>query len=198
LIPEVVAGILVGGQGTRMDSPLPKHLVAFGEETLVDPILRAAQQVCSTVVLVGEGPGKPGVQQVEDDPGSQGPLAGILGLMGAYPDVAVLVLACDMPLMTVGALQWLLEQRREDRLAIFPRTRDGRVQPLGALYEAGSRADLMVLAQAGHLGPRSLAERSGFAAVDVPEHLQDAWSNVNDMRALTGLLESRRASEGER
>src|SRR5579863_4028054 len=86
--------VLAGGQSTRMGRD-KTALVARGA-TLVE---RAAKKLAATglqVVIADRGHARlPGWITVSDGPG-QGPGAAILGAALAYPERALLVLACDL------------------------------------------------------------------------------------------------------
>ena len=177
-----VAGILIGGQGRRMGSATPKHLLTVGDKRLIDPVISACNAVASEVLLVGRGESLDGLERVDDRADSPGPLGGLLGLMDARPGASLLLLACDMPWMTEEALRWLLNQRSEDQMAVMPMGSDDRVEPLGAVYEPEALALLESLDPGS--GPSALAGREKIHSPRPPDELLGAWKSVNDQASL--------------
>jgi molybdopterin-guanine dinucleotide biosynthesis protein A len=65
-----------------------------------------------------------------------GPILGIRSAMAAYPDVAWLVIACDLPFLSDAALEQLLTERDPSVLATaFRSAHDGLPEPLCAIWE---------------------------------------------------------------
>lgn len=110
--PRLVAGILVGGRSRRMGRD--KALIDVGGETLLERTLRVAKQCADTCVLVGDAPFEipaslRDLRRVPDASRGAGPIAGLLGLMEAFPSSAVLLLACDMPQLGEELVRQLAE-----------------------------------------------------------------------------------------
>ena len=71
---------------------------------------------------------------------SAGPLVGILSAMTKIPEVAWLVVACDLPLLDAITLDNLLARRDPTKLATAYRSsNDGKPEPLCAIYESHAR-----------------------------------------------------------
>lgn len=123
------------------------------------------------------------VRVVREEPSDHHPLHGVIAALRAAGGRPVIVLACDMPLVSAGLLAWL------GGLAETAITQVGGVfQPLLARYEptaestlrAAVRDGLSAQAAALSLRPRLIEERE-LAAFGSPEHL---LLNVNDERDL--------------
>ena len=74
--------------------------------------------------------------QLQDQFSHIGPLAGLLTAMSTYPEVAWLILACDMPFVTEETLQTLTQKRNLSKMAtayLNPET--GSPEPLCSIYE---------------------------------------------------------------
>jgi molybdopterin-guanine dinucleotide biosynthesis protein A len=84
------------------------------------------------------------------------PLTGLLAALNASAGRAVVVIACDMPLVPAKFLSWLAQG--EERTAVCEV--GGRLEPLLARYSPGDRASL-----AGSLG-RGEAMRDAVAALE--------------------------------
>jgi molybdopterin-guanine dinucleotide biosynthesis protein A len=73
-----------------------------------------------------------------------GPLAGILSAMSARPDVAWLVTACDLPLLDVPTLQYLIDHRDTAKMATtFYSPHDNLPEPLITIWEPAARELLL-------------------------------------------------------
>ncbi|PIE63943.1 MAG: hypothetical protein CSA26_10510 [Desulfobacterales bacterium] len=113
--------VLIGGKSRRMGSP--KHLIVEHGVTWVERSVQLLSSLTDRIVISGAGalpqPLK-NMQQIEDEPGLGGPIAGVLSVMRHNPEVSWLVAACDLPDMRIEALQWLLEQRKMGIHAVMP------------------------------------------------------------------------------
>ena len=131
-----LAGIFVGGAGSRMGG-IAKGLLRTGERaTIVERLRGILARLDVPVVLVGardEYAGL-GLDVVADDPGGIGPLGGLVALLRRAGDVPALALACDMPFVTSPIVERLLAASH-DAPIVAPR-RDGRWEPLCARYDA--------------------------------------------------------------
>ena len=153
-----------------------------GEEPLLDRIHRAIRQADLPVTLVGEGPiteGASRLDRIPDQAGIPGPLGGILAAVNHDPSASWLVFACDLALLQPAAIRWLIDQRREDHIAVLPRLSERRVEPLFAVYEPGARGLLEAIALDGPPAPRHLAGLPGVATPEPPAEIRACWTNVN-------------------
>jgi len=160
----------------------PKHLLRAGGRTFLERVVAAVEPRVSRVVVLGAGEVPESYQRLTrlpDPPELAGPLAGILAAMRWKSDVAWLIAACDMPLVTAGAIKWLLGQRAPGRVAILPRASDRGVEPLLAVYEPQARRILEEVAASGCLAPHRVAEHEAVFTPTPPADLARAWRNVN-------------------
>ena len=131
--PPPVAGLLLtGGASRRMGTD--KALIEVGGQLLVDRAAAVLSAVASPVVEVG--PGWSALPAVREDPPGSGPLAalaaGAAELRRLGHDGPVLVLAVDMPRVTVELLRFLAERAGPPATAV-PRA-GGHPQPMCARY----------------------------------------------------------------
>lgn len=170
------AGILIGGRSKRMGRD--KYALKINDVSLIDYLVQTAScaQTAATV-LIGEQPGCSGIT-VPDARDAQGPLAGLLSAMRWDRKSGWLFLACDMPLMTRAALQWLIEQRRTGVWAVLPKDERG-VHPLGALYEPPMRAVFEERLVESDFSLHWVANHPKIKTVDIPYEHRDAWTNCN-------------------
>jgi molybdopterin-guanine dinucleotide biosynthesis protein A len=176
----VFGGLLVGGAGHRMGRP--KQMLTAGRRTLAEIAAESVASAAARILLLGAGevaPALDDVPRLPDAPGLKGPLAGLASALRWAPQATWLVAACDMPWIVPRAVEWLLSQRQPGRWAVLPRTADGRVQPLLAVYEPQAAHLVEGLIRSGNSAPRLLADHDAVATPAVPEELERHWSNVN-------------------
>jgi len=112
-------------------------LLAEGE-TMLERQIRLLRSVASRVVIVGgrlEDSQKFGVSVAQDVVKGRGPLAGIYTALLQTRTEFNLVLGCDLPLVNRRLLGFLAARAiAAESDVTVPRSRDGRLQPLCAVY----------------------------------------------------------------
>ena len=176
--PPVVGCVLIGGRSSRMGRPKQLLPTADGSTWLARAV-DVLSQVCSQVVAAGRGElAGLDLPQLPDATGVSGPLAGVLAARRWQPWASLLVCACDMPELSLPALDWLLEQRRPGAWAVIPQV-DGRHQPLLALYDFRILPALEEMARQGQWRMTSLLSGPGVVHPEPAAELRPAWRNVN-------------------
>jgi molybdopterin-guanine dinucleotide biosynthesis protein A len=135
------AVVLCGGVSRRMGRP--KAWLAFGEERMLERVVRLIGTVAQPVVVVA-APGQelpkmaPDVVVVRDPVAGRGPLQGLAAGLSAIPDSVELVYASatDVPFLNPLWITRLVELIEEHDLAI-PFVGDYH-HPLAALYRPGA------------------------------------------------------------
>jgi molybdopterin-guanine dinucleotide biosynthesis protein A len=172
-----------------------KSRLMLGGTTFLERAVQAVRTRTQAVCLLGTTTVSlppPPVDLIPDAPDVAGPMAGMLAAMRREPHACWLFIACDMPLVTPEAIDWLIGQRAPDRSAILPRLRTEGVEPLLALYEPPALALLESLAARGVASAQHIAADPSVATPTVPVHLRASWVNVNTpgefdrIRRLTG------------
>lgn len=190
-VRPVWACILMGGRSSRMGRP--KHLLLDAEgRTWLERTVHTVRPQVAGVVLSGPGEIPAGLgflPRLADIPNVGGPLAGILSAMRWQPDVSWLFLACDMPEVTAEAVAWLLGERKAGRWGTVP-TRAGLklVEPLFAGYEPQCAALFEQMCAAGIRRISRIVDFEKINVVQIPDHLQASWQNINTPEELHGLL----------
>ena len=174
-----VAGLLLTGGSSRRMGHDKATLVIGGEPSarrlgallagVVDPALEVGGQCSGLAAIADKQPG-------------EGPLtalaAGWWALSGAGHEGSVIVLACDLPLVTSAFIRWLAQYPGER--SVVPLV-EGRLQPLCARWSA---PDLRRSVERAAQGARSLRELleevdpvtvcpSDWAGVALPSTLAD-------------------------
>lgn len=179
-LPPVHAGLLIGGRSTRMGRP--KALLEIAGRTFAERIVAVLRARFDRVCALGNGPlpaiGPP-IEVVPDAAGVAGPMAGVLAALRHDPTACWLIVGCDMPLITVEAVDWLLEQRGDDRVIIMTAPESGPPQPLFAIYEPAARSCLDALVARGEFSLRAAVEGGPVFCPVLPPSLRSAWQNVN-------------------
>ena len=105
-----------------------KALLPLRERTFVEHIVDVASTVADEIVLLGDLdlniPGLSGIARLSDPPDCVGPLAGLSSLLEYAGSRWSLLLACDMPMLTVEVLERLIRAREESVDAVAFRRLD--------------------------------------------------------------------------
>lgn len=122
-----------------------------------------------------------GVELLLDDPPSRGPLSGLAKGLAATATTHLVVLAVDMPFMTVEGLRELLELVRENRgvVPVMP----GRAEPLAAIYPKNAADDFNAALSTADFSlqhiVRKLAADARVTLWRVPDKRVDYYRSVN-------------------
>tara|TARA_R110002051_G_scaffold144021_1_gene216960 strand:- start:859 stop:1452 length:594 start_codon:yes stop_codon:yes gene_type:complete len=131
--------VLSGGRSTRMGKD--KGLINYHGIPQRDYIYNLLNEVCDETYMsirkdqVDEIPKN--VKVIVDENVYKGPYNGILTAHRQFPDVAWLVLACDLPLIDAASLRELIASRNSNKLATtFVLKENPLPEPLCAIWEA--------------------------------------------------------------
>ena len=143
---DVAAFVLAGGKSTRMGAD--KAFVVLDGRTLLARALELARAVTVDVRIVGDR-AKFGefAAVVEDVFRECGPLGGIHAALRASSAELNLMLAVDVPFVSVALLEYLIERARSSSAFVTVVRTDGGWQPLCAVYrrEFGDSAEQALL-----------------------------------------------------
>jgi len=173
--------ILAGGSSSRMKRD-KAALVYRGKSQLDRAFELAARHVNPVFISVRAGqaqdPSRAHRPLIIDSAAGQGPIVGIRSALEAYPDVAWLVLACDLPFLGDAALSRLLAERDPSAMATAYRSaHDGLPEPLCAVWEPRAAAALAAYQAAGGECPRKFLMRHPARLVEPVD--PQALDNVN-------------------
>jgi molybdenum cofactor guanylyltransferase len=150
--------VLTGGRSQRMGQD--KAGLAYGDEPQLERAMRllsgfVQRAYVSVRADQAMDPLRARFAQIRDRHQELGPIAGLVAAQAEHPDVAWLVLACDLPLLDAPTLQHLIASRATVRMATAYRSsHDGLPEPLCAIYEPASREPLAAWVAAGKNCPR--------------------------------------------
>ena len=197
------AAILAGGLGRRMGGR-PKALLPIGHRRIIDNQLAVLRAVADHVAIVANETDRYddlGVPVWPDERAGCGPLGGILTALVNAATPTALVIAGDMPFLTVAFLRHLVEAGQGFDVAI-PCTSDG-YQPLCATYNRTCIGPIQHHLDAGRLKVTDL-----LSAVTVRELGTDEiasfdpdgtlFFNINTPDDYAHGLQTARRLQGER
>ena len=116
--------------------------------------------------------------QIIDRYDDMGPVAGILSALETHAEVDWLVIACDLPNITVQTIRHLLLHRDGDQpFTAYTSSYDGLPEPLCAIYHAGCQTIVRRFVDDGVNCPRKILIRSETRLLDQAH--PDALDNVN-------------------
>lgn len=178
--PPIYGLLLSGGASRRMQRD-KAQLAYAGQPQLMRAwhLLEAVTERAFVSVRAEQrdDPLRAGLPQIVDGYGAIGPAAGILSAQETYPDVAWLVIACDLPLLNRATLQTLLDARDANSNATaFTSRFDGLPEPLCALWEPSSHELLKHRVDVGSYCPRKALILSRTKLLPAPG---DALDNIN-------------------
>ncbi len=170
MIYDCTAIILAGGASKRMGRD--KANVLLGELTLLQHVSAAMQRVFPGVIVsVREHRPEVDLPQVCDEPGVEGPLAGVLAALAQVKTPWVFIVACDMPFVRPDLIESLALYRAGHQ-AVVP-VIQGHAQPMAAFY---AREVLTVihthLASGGKNSLRAVFAQLSIRYVDATELAQ--------------------------
>ena len=125
------AFILAGGASRRMGTD--KSQLLLQGETMIQRLASIVTPLASSVTVVGRAPHELHLKSAADIYQHWGALGGVHAALSACASDWALVIACDMPHLSVNLFQ-RLAAFREGHEAVAPIQPDGRPQPLCAFY----------------------------------------------------------------
>jgi len=174
--------ILAGGKSSRFGAD--KSQMEFSGRRVVDRLLEVLRQFPfqSLAIILGRISPLSWPREIlllPDDQEGLGPIGGITTALKHLPG-GILVVACDMPLISAPLVAWLLSRYDPRADAVIPRHSQG-IEPLFGIYEKGFLPALQEAIRRGQYGLRFLAEEAKVSLVDVPENfsVEREFVNIN-------------------
>jgi molybdopterin-guanine dinucleotide biosynthesis protein A len=185
--------ILAGGSSKRMHRD-KAALQYQGQSQLERAYDLANRHVSSVFVSVRASqtadPTRAQHPMIIDSVAGEGPMVGIRSALAAFPGVAWLVLACDLPYLSDAAISQLLRERDAASLATAYRSvHDGLPEPLCAIWEPAAAAALAEYQAGGKDCPRKFLirhpatlleplDKRALDNVNTPEDYAQALANL--------------------
>jgi molybdopterin-guanine dinucleotide biosynthesis protein A len=127
--------VLAGGRSSRMGTDKAKLPIRGG--TLVEYVAAEVAAAAGSVTIVG-GQALQAHRVIPDAVAGFGPVAGIATALADSTAAWTLIVACDMPQVRREWLHGLLDSAGGQ--VLIPRTADGRIHPLCAVWHASARS----------------------------------------------------------
>lgn len=178
--------ILVGGRSSRFGTDKAVHLLEG--RPMVLHVAEALRPCLQSITLVGDptAHGKLGLPVIEDIVAGAGPLGGIVSALDHARCRFCLVVGCDMPRIGSAPLTRLLDVAMHTGVdALVPRTPDGRLQPLGAVYAKQAKAPLARALRDGRRKITDALDSIRWKAFPVDDHYP--FLNINSFSDLQSL-----------
>lgn len=188
---DVIGVVLAGGSGSRIGGA--KATAQLDGQALVSyPLAAALGALGSVAVVAKDGVELPQLdQRVElwiepDEP--RHPVVGVIEALRRAEGRAVLIIACDLPLLTSEVVALIASADAEGSVAVLA-SAAGRPQPLLARYEPAALALLEKFDTDGPMTEQVMALMPTL--VEVPA---EASFNVNDLEQLKEVSRRLRSS----
>ena len=186
--------ILAGGSSTRMHRD--KAALEYQGRSQLDRAFELASRHAAKVFVSVRAdqtldPTRAQRPMIVDSVAGEGPIVGIRSALAAHPQVAWLVLACDLPFLSDAAIEYLVRERNSAGSAAgfataYKSAHDGLPEPLCAIWEpAAAKALADYQAGGGHC-PRKFLIRHGARLLE-PQDAR-ALDNVNTPEEYTQAL----------
>ncbi|CAM3339738.1 NTP transferase domain-containing protein [Zobellia roscoffensis] len=191
--PKIYGLVLAGGKSTRMGKD--KGLIPYHGMPQRDYLYNLLGRVCEKTFMSirpeQQGEFSDDMETVVDENTYKGPYNGLLSAHLQHPDAAWLVLACDLPLMDLLALQELIAARDPNKIATsFAQKEDPLPEPLCAIWEPKAfEESISYLASGNGTCPRKYLINSDVKLVfpDNPNVLLNANSEEEYKEAIVKL-----------
>ena len=180
--PELYGLVLAGGKSMRMGHD--KSIIMWhGTQQryyMADMLTGICKDVFISCRAEQVSEIDPSYQVLPDSYTGSGPLSGILSAFRAYSGTAWLVTACDLPLLDLYTLQYLISNRDTNSIATtFESPFDGHPEPLITIWEPKSYEILFSFLAEGITCPRKVLIRNNERVRLLKAPNPDALMNAN-------------------
>src|SRR5690606_30737324 len=133
--------VLTGGKSSRMR--VDKSTIEYHGLSQSDYLISLLQEVCDDVFLSVQSKrdveASKGIKTIADQNVYLGPFNGLYSAHKQHPDVAWLVLACDLPFLDLDALMHLKNNRNKQK-SVTAYCKNGSIlpEPLCAIWESNA------------------------------------------------------------
>lgn len=182
-VPKLYGLVLAGGKSTRMGTD--KGLLNYHGKPQQEFLYELLDKVCDQAFLSLRKDQNQSIlndfKVVVDNNEYRGPFNGILSAHKMHPEVAWLVLACDLPLLDLQSIKTLVKSRNARQLATsFATNQSGLPEPLITIWEPkGLLKAIKHLSSAESICPRKFLINSDIKLV-TPER-DELLYNANSL-----------------
>ena len=184
---DVYGLVLAGGRSVRMGTD--KGLLDYKGKPQREYVFDLLSNVCEQVFTSSRNEQNlpDFLHPITDKFDYEGPINGILSGMQTNPEKAWLIIAVDMPFVDLTALEFLLRNRDESKLATcFLNEAENFPEPLLTLWEPAAYPRLVAYASAGNISPRMFLESNPIKVVKPAD--KKVLLNINYPKDMGPLL----------
>jgi len=187
LHPEEITGVvLAGGKSTRFGAN--KALSKYGEKSFLQHIIEQLQPYTKEVVISGFYPEyqNMGITVLEDKFPEIGPLGGIYTALAYTTTPWILVLTCDMPLISNEVIMHMLAAGRGENVIGWNHDKNIGIFPL--LISKNILPYLEKAIEAKQYRVRQIFDWGSSRIITIPEEWQRLFANINSQEEYKNIL----------
>ena len=186
---DITGIVLAGGQSRRMG--FNKAEAEMHGESMLIRMIHKLKTITPTILVSSGAVTYPNIPQpqIPDEFPQCGPLGGIYSVLKTSNTSLNLVVSCDIPLVSVSLLKYILSRAVEnDSLITIPIDHDGQLQTMCAVYRKGILPFLKQQIDARELKMKRLLDLVSVEYVKItrehPLYNEHAFLNVNSPNNL--------------
>lgn len=186
---DITGVVLAGGQSRRMG--FNKAEAEISGSSMLIRMIEKLQEVTPAIVVGSGSVIYPGISfpQIPDEYPQCGPLGGIYSVLNASTSMLNLVVSCDIPLVSVSLLKYIVSQAEESgALLTLPVDCSGQEQMLCAVYHRDILPVLKRQIDSNQYKMKCLLDMVPVKYVQIskehPLYQEHAFINVNSMDLL--------------
>ncbi len=180
--PPLYGLVLAGGKSVRMgqDKGIIKWHGTEQRYYMADLLKSACANVFISCRAEQQNEIDPRYNLIPDSYTGSGPMTGIHSAFKAHPAAAWLVTACDLPLLDIATLEYVVTNRNANALATtFQSPFDGLPEPLITIWEPAAYEVLLSFLADGMTCPRKVLIRNAERVTMLKAPNPDALMNAN-------------------
>lgn len=186
--PSIEVFVLAGGKSSRMGKD--KGLILLKGKPMISYVLKVLEELALPINIIANKPGYEtfGYRVLKDEVQEKGPMGGLYTALQHSNADFVLLVGCDMPLVSMEAFCQLIGAAREDRITVA--SEGERVNPLFGLYPVELAEKVKESLERGDLKMADFILRNSHILVtSIGEKQPWALQNINDKNELKEVEE---------
>ncbi len=185
---SIEAFVLAGGKSSRMGRD--KGLMPLNKQPMVSRVLKVLQELALPVRIIANKPGYEslGFEVLKDEVQEKGPMGGLFTALQHSTADLILLVACDMPLISTEAVCMLMNAASTEHITVA--AEGEKLNPLFALYPRGLKKKLKDHLDRGELKMADFISGNRHILVtSIGEKLPWALRNINNENDLKEVEE---------
>jgi len=192
---SLIGLILTGGESTRMKQN--KSLIVYHKEAQWLHLYHLLESKCAQTFISSSNKNAHLFEQkpiITDTLIDYGPLSGILSALLKFKNKAVLVLACDLPLLNETILNQLINERDSSKMATtFLNPDSNFLEPLITIYEPKALQIMLSMLAQGYTCPRKMLMQNDVKIIEPVAAY--TLQNINHPEERDQILETLKKAE---